>query len=366
MWIWYNPVKVVFGKGSLKSLKELLPEGRVLLVTGRKFVRGSGLINQLEEILKGREWKWFDGVTPEPTWEVAQRLVDVVREKRPDVVLAVGGGSVLDVAKLAAAMRDNPGSVRELIGVKEPFKKKGAKIVAVPTTSGSGSEVTPYCVIMDKEHFKKAPVTSSFCFPDVAIDDPELTYSAPREIARNAGVDALSHCLEAYLSKKASPLVKCIAAEGIKIVFRHLKNAVEGNRRARDSMMLASLYGGLAISCAGAGLVHQMGHALTFLRGYPHGLTMGIYMVPVLEFYGDAIRREISELEEHLGIKHFTGFLYRFLEELGIPKLEELNLTEEEQERTADFVLSRKSIVEVLPVKVSREDIIGIMRGDYV
>ncbi len=361
MWRWKNPVEVLFGRGALNSLPEVLPEGRVLLVTGRRFVRESGLIDRLSRLLEGRVWDWYSGVDPEPTHQTVQRLVDRVREERPDVVVAVGGGSVLDAAKLAAAMRDNPGTVRELIGVKEPFDGPGAAVVAVPTTSGSGSEVTPYCVVMDREREKKAPVTSFHCYPRVAIDDPELTFDAPFEITRNAGVDALSHCLEAFLSKRSSPFVRTLCVEGMRLVFRHLKNALENDPAAREAMMLASLYGGLAISGAGAGLVHQLGHALTFLRGYPHGYTMGIYMVPVLEFYGDAIHRDLRELEAALGVKHFVGFLHRFLKELGIPDVEELSLSQREKEASLRFVLSRKSVFEVLPREVTAEGILGIM-----
>lgn len=356
-WRWSNPVEVVFGKDALDVLPEKLPKGRILLVTGRRFVRESGLIEKLKNLLSGREWHWYNHVDPEPTYEVAQDLADFVKDYRPDVVVAVGGGSVLDVAKLAAAMRDNPGTVRELIGIKEPFDRKGAFVVAVPTTSGSGSEVTPYCVIIDRERMKKAPVSSRFCYPDVALDDYALTMDSPRELTRNAGIDALSHCLEAFLSKKASPITKLYSLEGMRLVFRHLKNAMENDPTSRERMMLASLYGGLAISNAGAGLVHQLGHALTVLRGYPHGYTMGIYMVPVLEFYGDSIKDYLREIEAYLGIKHFLGFLYRFLKDLGIPDLAELNLTNEEKEATCRFVLSRKSVFEILPVKVSQEDL---------
>ncbi len=365
MWRWYNPVKVLFGEGVLSQLPTLLPAGRVLLVTGRRFVRETGLIERLGDLLKGTQWHWYDRVEPEPTWEVAQDLVEMVRDYRPHVVVAVGGGSVLDVAKLAAAMRDNPGQVRELIGVKEPFDRKGAFVVAVPTTSGSGSEVTPYCVIMDRERRKKAPVTSIYCYPDMALDDPELTYTASSEITRNAGVDALSHCLEAYLSRKASPITRLFSLEGMRLVFRYLKNAMSNEPVARRKMMLASLYGGLAISGAGAGLVHQLGHALTFLRGLPHGFTMGIFMVPVLEFYGDAVGGQLRELEAQLGVKHFVGFLHRFLTELGIPEPSSLALTEEEMEAMVSFVMSRKSIVEVLPVSVSKESLRGMLEEAF-
>ncbi len=364
MWRWANPVEVRFGEGVLKDLADVLPEGRVLVVTGRSSARKSGALDVIEEVLSGRDWKLYDGVLPEPTYEVAQEVVDFVRDYRPHVVVAVGGGSVLDVAKLASAMRDNPGKVRDLIGIKEPFDRKGAFTVAVPTTSGSGSEVTPFCVIMDRERYKKAPVTSRFCYPDVALDDPKLTYSCSKEVTVYAGVDALSHCIEAYLSKRANPVTTLFSVKGIELVFRYLRNAAEGDAYAKNRMMLASLYGGFAISNAGAGLVHQLGHALTFLRGYAHGLTMGIFLVPVLEFYGDRIRDKLSYLEGILGVKHFIFFLNRFLKDFGFPEVSQLNLSEQEMERAVNFVLSRKSIFEVLPVKVTEEDLRKLLAGE--
>lgn len=356
-------MEIHFGEGIFENLPQFLPPGRILVVTGRNSVKATGVIERLGVLIKDREWKHYDDIEPEPTYEVAQRLVDFVRDYRPDVVVAIGGGSVLDVSKLSAAMRDNPGEVRDLIGVKEPFERKGAFIVAVPTTSGSGSEVTPFCVIMDRERKKKAPVTSRFCYPDVALDDPKLTYSCPKQVTVNAGVDALSHCIEAFLSKRANPITERFSLEGIKLCFRYLKNAVENDALARNKMMLASLYGGLAISNAGAGLVHQLGHSLTFLRGYPHGYTMGLFLVPVLEFYGESIRDRLNVLEGYLGLRHFVAFLARFLRELGIPEVSQLQLTEEEREAAVNFVLSRKSIFEVLPVKVTREDIENLLGG---
>ncbi len=349
MWSWHNPTQVRFGENVFETLKDVVdPYSRILLITGSNFVKKSRLIDVIKGFFEKKEWVWYNEITPEPTWDVVQRAVDFARNYKPQCIVGVGGGSVLDTSKLVATFLDADLNIRECIGKRIELKRKVFS-VCVPTTSGSGSEVTPYCVVMDRENEIKAPITSAANYPDLAINDPVLTYNTPYEITRNAGVDALSHCLEAYLSKKANPVTKLFSVEGIKLVFKYLKNALNNDPVARKNMMLASLYGGLAISNAGAGLVHQLGHALTVLRGISHGYTMGIFTVPVLEFYGDSVSGLLVELERALGIKHFLGFLYRFLKELGIPDVAELSLSMREKEKIARIVMKRKHIVELLP-----------------
>ena len=364
MWQWHHPTKIIFGEGVLERLPELV-EGRkrILVITGKKFARESGIIGKVETFLKGKEWHWYYEVLPEPTWDVIQKAVDFSREYKPDCIIGIGGGSVLDTAKLCATFINNPGSVRDFIGKRVVFSNPKVFSIMVPTTAGSGSEVTQYCVVMDRERRIKSPVTSFLNFPDVALDDPAITYRTPYEIARNAGIDALSHCLEAFLSKNASPVTEIFSIEGISLIFRYLKNALNDEKIARHKVMLASLYGGLSISGAGAGLIHQLGHALTVLRGYSHGYTMGIFMVPVLEFYGDNIEDKLRILEMRLGVKHFIGFLHRFVRELGIPEVGELDFSDKEIVTMVDIVFKRKHIFDILPKKFSRQELIDFLKG---
>ena len=352
MWSWFNPVKIVFGEGTFSTLKDHLePFKRILVITGRSFVKESGLGDRLSALMKGKNWYWYHKVTPEPTWDIVQEAVDFARDFDPDCVVGIGGGSVLDTSKLAASFCKSTLKVRDFIGKRVELKRDIFSI-CIPTTSGSGSEVTPYCVVIDKEKKIKSPVTSYANYPDLAIDDPVLTYSTPHNITRNAGIDALSHCVEAYLSKRASCITDIFSIEGIRLIFRYMKNALEDDHIARSKLMLASLYGGLGISNAGAGLIHQLGHALTVLRGLSHGYTMGIFMVPVLEFYGDSVKDRLSLLEKELGVKHFIGFLYRFLKDLGIPDIRDIGLKESEIDDIVSIVMKRKHIIEVLPRKV--------------
>lgn len=361
MWSWRNPTEVRFGEGLFRGLKKVVePFDRILVLTGPTFVKKSGLINVIEEQLKGKEWHWYDEVLPEPTWDVVQRAVDFARDYKPRCVVGVGGGSVLDTSKLVASFVDKPFGVRDFIG-KRVELERSVFSVCVPTTSGSGSEVTPYCVVMDREREIKAPVTSSANYPDVALDDPVLTRGAPFEVTRNAGVDALSHCLEAYLSRRANPVTELFSVDGMRLVFKYLKNALRDEPVARRKMMLASLYGGFAISNAGAGLIHQLGHALTVLKGLSHGYTMGIFMVPVLELYGDAVRERLSRLERALGIKYFLGFLNRFLKELGIPGFNELSLSEEEKRKLVKIVMKREHVLKLLPATVDEYQLLKFL-----
>ena len=325
----YIPTKVVFGVGALKKLGEevesldLNPE-RTAVICSPSAV-SNGYVKEVEEVLKGKI-KVFSNVEQEPTVENALEVLKEVREFNPTLIVAIGGGSPLDVAKAVSVMLTNEGEISQFIGAPEAFKKPGVPLVAVPTTAGSGSEVTPYAVLTDKERMRKAPLISRHLFPALAIDDPRVTLSMPRSVAVNSGVDAFTHAVESLLSKRAKTISKFYSLKGAELIFKNLP-ASAGNSadvKARSNVMMGSLLGGMAISLAGAGLVHTLAHILGVLRKVPHGLANGIFLVPVLKFYGLAAKEEIEELGRAIGVeesyKEVIEAIEEFLTFLGIPK----------------------------------------------
>jgi len=361
-WSHYLPTRIEFGSGVLKGalqgiLRSHSDAKRVLVITGKHHVKASGLGEEILEAIRGagKEGILYSQVPPEPTVEAVEDALYFAKGLWPHLVIGVGGGSPLDVAKLVSMMLMNPKDLRSIIGQHEPFNRRGIPYIAIPTTSGSGSEVTPYSVVIDPSIPKKAPVTSRLSFPLYAIDDPELTLSCPPFLTARAGVDALSHCIEAYLSLRATPLSDIVALRGINLVFAHLPRAVkEGNDiEARWGMMLASLLGGMAIAEAGAGLIHQLGHALAVFTGMPHGSTMAIFMVPVLRFYGETIQHKLKQiaLQVQVDPRQFLDWLQDWLSRLGLPAtLEESGYQAEWRDPMVDFVMSRKSVAESLPL----------------
>ncbi len=371
-WSYHLPTRIHFGPGTLNKLTEILqgyPDARrVLIISGSHHIRTSGLREQLAQLVEKakKEPIFYAKVPPEPTVEAVEEALSFAKSVWPHLIVGVGGGSPLDVAKVVAMMLINGGDVASLIGVYEPFPKNGIPYIAIPTTSGSGSEVTPYAVIIDPSVPRKAPIVSRRSFPVHALVDPQLTLTCPPKLTARAGVDALSHCMEAFLSRKAIPLTDLTAREGARLVFQHLVDAVRDgeNASARETLSLASLMGGISISGAGAGLIHQLGHALAVFNGMSHGETMALFMVPVLEFYGDAIKERLEELAllAEVDPPRFLDWLRGWLADLDLPtSLNQVEFEPAWKGPMADLVLSRKSIMEVLPRVPTREDLLDIL-----
>ncbi len=361
IWSHHLPTKIDFGPGVLKgALQRILqshPDAkRVLVITGQHHVKASGLREEIRETMKkaGKEGTFYSRVPPEPTVEAVEDALHFAKGLWPHLVIGVGGGSPLDVAKIVSMILLNQRDLASIIGQHEPFNRPGVPYIAIPTTSGSGSEVTPYSVVIDPSIPKKAPVISMLSFPLYAIDDPQLTLSCPPPLTARAGIDALSHCIEAYLSLRATPLSDIAALKGINLVFAHLPQAVmEGqNIKARSSMMLASLLGGMAIAEAGAGLIHQLGHALAVFTGMPHGSTMALFMVPVLRFYGETVQEKLKQisLQAQVDPHQFLTWLQNWLSQLDLPTtLIGSGYHTQWRDLIADLVMSRKSVAESLP-----------------
>ena len=363
----FMPTKVVFGRKTLYRIGEEIESlglrtEKVAVICGKSAVN-NGYVEVIKKQINGKV-EVFDIVEPEPTVEVALRVIEEVKKFSPQLLIAVGGGSPLDVAKVVSVMLTNEGELSEFIGVPEAFKKPGIPLVAVPTTSGSGSEVTPYAVLTDRRRFKKAPLISRYLYPVLAIDDPELTVTMSPIVTTNTGVDALTHAVEAFVSKRATEISKLYSRKAIELIGRFLPRSY-GNPRdieAREKMMLASLLGGMAIADAGAGLVHTMAHVLGVMYKVPHGLANGVFLVPVLKFYGLSAKEEIEEIGRLMGfegnISKILEDLREFLSFLGIPKsLKEVGLTDSDIPDFVNLVMEKKFLMGNLPRIPTERDV---------
>ncbi len=367
-WSYHIPTRIHFGQETLEKLGEILKGyhdiRRVLVISGSHHLKASGLEEKIKEIIDKtrKDPIFYAKVPPEPTVDVVEEALSFAKSVWPHIIVGVGGGSPLDVAKVVAMMLINGGRVSSLIGVYEPFKRDGLPYIAIPTTSGSGSEVTPYAVIIDPSVPRKAPIVSRRSFPIHALVDPQLTLSCPPDLTARTGVDALSHCIEAFLSQKALPLTDLVAREGARLVLHHLTEAVRDgeNGETREKMALASLMGGLAIAGAGAGLIHQLGHALAVFNGMSHGEAMALFMVPVLEFYGDTVQEKLKELAYQAGVAppEFLDWLRGWLASMGLPtSLQEIEFDPDWKNQMVELVMSRKSVLEALPLTPTPQDL---------
>ena len=267
--------RIIFGAGTLGEIGPLAAEmgERALVVTGHTVARGAALLDGLAA--QGIDYVTFS-VAGEPTTEVARLGTQRAREENCDLVIGFGGGSVLDTGKAVAALLTNGGDpldYLEVIGRGLPLTQPSAPCIAIPTTAGTGAEVTRNAVLASPEHRVKVSLRSPLMLPRLALVDPELTHSMPPEVTASTGLDALTQVMEPYVSNRANPLTDALCREGMRCAARSLRRAYEqgDDAAAREDMMLASLFGGLALANAKLGAVHGFAGPVGGMFPAPHG-----------------------------------------------------------------------------------------------
>jgi len=267
--------RIIFGPDKSKNIGQLAAEmgSRAFLLTGGNIKR----IEPLIELLDSHNMDHAEfSVTGEPTTNLVEQAVLQARDFQSDMVISIGGGSVLDTGKAVAAMVTNPGRLMdylEVVGLGKKLANPAAPHIAIPTTAGTGAEVTRNAVLAVPEHKVKVSMRSPLMLPAIALVDPVLTYSMPPQVTASTGLDALTQLIEAFVSNKANPLTDGICREGITCATRSLQTAYEepDNHAAREDMALASLFGGLALANAKLGAVHGFAGPLGGMFSAPHG-----------------------------------------------------------------------------------------------
>ncbi len=289
--------RILFGRGSLNRLGvEAAKLGdRCLLVTGRSFARRSGYLNTLVEILEesGLKTTVFDRVEPNPSIETVYKGAEEGWKNSCNLVVALGGGSAMDAAKGIAFLSKSRARLEESFAPNEV--DEALPMVAIPTTCGTGSEVTRYAVLTSVGRRRKEVLLGNPLTPSVAIADSNLLDSLASELVAYTGFDALSHAMEAFLSKESTPISDFFSLEAARIILGNIVEAVEGAAQARENMLYASMLAGVAINCAGTVAVHGMGYYLTNYHGVHHGLANGVLLPHVLRF---ELQRSLSRLED--------------------------------------------------------------------
>jgi alcohol dehydrogenase class IV len=308
IWKFLTPRQVVFGTESSLDISHFINETdakKYLIVTG-KVVRAAGLLSSLEKTLSGNNKSFviYDGIEGEPVVENVEAGLKYFNENYCEEIIALGGGSPLDTAKLISVMVTNEGRITDYRGV-DKIPNRGVRVIALPTTAGTGSEVTRYAAVIDKKTSEKMLLTSQYLIADTAIVDPSLTVSCPGLLSAATGVDALTHAIEAFVSAKANPASDIFAIKAIKLISASLRDVLSDGRnmRARENVMLGSMYAGIAFSNASVALVHGMSRPIGGFFGIGHGLSNAALLRNVMEFsYLGNIRR-YKEIAEAMGEK---------------------------------------------------------------
>ena len=281
--------KIVFGTGSFAKLAEHIQglRSRRPLVVLDKNLAESGFQKKVADVIgqSGLKIGFFDKAEPEPKLELADEGAKIALKGKCDLVVGIGGGSAMDLAKAVAAVAGNKGKASDYLGLNR-VPGPGLPTIMVPTTAGTGSEVTFTAVFVRQNLKKKEGMNSPYLYPDVALLDPELTLTLPPEPTATTGLDALCHAIESYTSVNASPMSEMVSLEAIQLISDNLRTCVHNGRdlEARERMLLGSLYAGLGLANAGVTAVHSLSYPLGGQYGVPHGLANTLLLPHVMAF----------------------------------------------------------------------------------
>ena len=302
----WNPVHINFGPGTLESLPSVFasyPRARVTLVTGQAIMRDLGILDRIQALLSGHELAIYEGVEPNPQVRQAQEAVDFARSNGAEVILGIGGGSALDTAKVVAATLNNGGDVWAILKKVRAVTAASAPTVMLPTTAGTGSEVTRWATLWDLETRTKHSMEALSMYPTHAVLDPELTLTLPAYFTATTGMDALSHAMEAYWNKNANVVSDCYALEAVERIVEALPLAVRepNNLEARTRMLLAALLAGLAFSNTKTAAAHSLSYPMTLHFGVVHGQASSITLPGLLKYNSETSLDRMMRLARAVG-----------------------------------------------------------------
>ena len=299
------PRDIYHGKGCLEELKNLKGKKAILVVGGGSMKR-QGFLDKAVNYLKegGMEVQLFEGVEPDPSVETVMKGAEAMRAFEPDWIVAMGGGSPIDAAKAMWAFYEYPEiSFEDLITpFSFPELRQKAKFAAIPTTSGTATEVTAFSVITNYQTGVKYPLADFNITPDVAIVDPDLVAGLPVKQVAYTGMDALTHAIEAYVSTLNGPFTDPLALQAIEMVLDYLPGSYKCDMVAREQMHYAQCLAGMAFSNALLGIVHSMAHALGAVYDTPHGVANAILLPTVMEYNADCTGEKYREIARALGV----------------------------------------------------------------
>ncbi|MGQ9759165.1 MAG: iron-containing alcohol dehydrogenase [Candidatus Methanomethylicaceae archaeon] len=371
----YAPAKIVFGPNCLERLTEEVKRFEpksALIVSGKNvsktdfYAKICGTISSICNLVE------FNEVTPEPDSSILSKLASTVREVKPSLVVGIGGGSSLDIAKIASLATAN--DKEPLLYFKgEPVLKKGPPIITVPTISGTGSEVTPISVVVDGD--KKLALSHPFLYPSVSVVDPVLSITAPPNATASAGIDAMCHALESFMSLDSTPLTESFAFKAMSLLDDYLERAYCNGEdiEARSAVSLSSILAGMAFMNTGLCLAHGIAYTFAVKCALPHGVSVAVAEPYVLEFNAPAIQDKLDVIAAAFGIDTEGGTsaeiggaialrLTEVMETMNLPlSLEELGIEEKDLEPMVDNLMKNYArFITKNPRKPSKDELVQL------
>lgn len=303
------PRDIYFGEKSLEVLKTLQGK-KAIIVTGGSSMQKFGFLDKVKNLLEEAkmEVRLFEGVEPDPSIETVMKGAEVMRDFGPDWIVSIGGGSPIDAAKAMWVFYEHPEITFD--DIKDPFTiptlRNKARFIAIPSTSGTATEVTAFSVITDYKKKIKYPLADFNITPDIAILDTEIAMTMPKQLTAHTGMDALTHAIEAYVAALRSPFSDPLAMQAIIMIKENLLNSYNGDGKARDNMHIAQCLAGMAFSNALLGITHSMAHKTGAVFHIPHGCANAVFLPYVIDFNKKACMDRYATIARNLGLNGNT------------------------------------------------------------
>lgn len=320
------PRDLYYGENAMDEMKALKGHKKAIIVTGGSSMKKNGFLDKCEKILKdaGLEIKLFDGVEPDPSIETVFKGAKAMEEFNPDVIVSIGGGSAIDAAKAMWVFYEYPNLKFE--DIKDPFTiptlRKKAIFVAIPSTSGTATEVTAFSVITDYSTKIKYPLADFNITPDIAILDTALPQTMPEKVAKDTGMDAFTHAVEAYVAGFHTDITDALAMKAIDMVYHNVEKATKGDKKARGDMHIAQSLAGMAFSNALLGIVHSLAHKTGAEFEITHGLCNAILLPYVIQYNSSICESRFADIARMLKLqgendKELTASLVKAVKDLN-------------------------------------------------
>ncbi|MDW7669681.1 MAG: iron-containing alcohol dehydrogenase [Bacillota bacterium] len=370
------PTKIIFGSGELKTLKKVLKDKnpkKIMVVTDPN-LRNLAIFEKLLEQLENYEYVVFDEIEPNPKDYNVEKGAKFAVDEEVDLIIAFGGGSPIDATKVISLIAAQGGSVKEYIQKKVKIEK-ALPFIAIPTTAGTGSEVTFSSVITDTEEKFKYTIKSPLIAADVAIIDPELTLSLPRSITATTGMDALTHAIEGYTALCTEPVAESLGLTAVSYITRNLEEAVENgdNINARENVMMGSLLAGLSFSHSDVAAVHCMAEALGSIYDSPHGTCNSVLLPYVMEYNLPEIIDKYASISREMGIEGEDNLevakkgiekIKELSKEIGLPDFKSLNIDPNDFEKLSEMS-EKNGSTPSNPRAINKEQYLEIFKKAY-
>jgi alcohol dehydrogenase class IV len=374
--------RILFGSGAVEKIgqeAQILKAKKALIITDPGIIK-SGLLQTVEKPLQsvGISFAVFDGVEPDPKIEVAEKGRELAKQEGIDLIIGLGGGSSLDIAKVTSILVTNPGKIDAFLGI-DLIPNPGVPLILVPTTAGTGSEVTPIAILSDTREKLKKGVVSAYLFPEVAILDPKLTVGLPPSVTAFTGMDALTHAIESYTSLNATDVTDLLAFRAMELIAKNLRMAYAHgeNLLVRSNMMEGSLLAGMSFANAGVAAVHAFAYPLGGEFHIAHGLSNTLMLPYVMRYNIIGCPDKFAQMARAFGepmegrseldaAEAAVKFVERLSDDLRVPRrLRAVGIPESAIPQMAESAMKVTRLLVNNPRKITLEDAVAIYKSAY-